>query len=369
MIFRSVALIASGTIVLAVSEPLRGQRAAELPIALYARGEFAAVAGITAERKSAFDALRREVKGVPGVSPKIKAAFLLEAIDVLQHRTMARVDPPQIIDGAFRGLFHDACDFVAELPPGDAFRPQWYLAAVAALAGGRPGRGVAAASEQADRPGILIRDAPRFAGHVDPGRMALAGTLAVEALAWSQVYQKEATIQIAGSTSPEFAEPVEGRMPDNRFLAMTVSRAVAALKRAETTQTARAEALLRRGALVAAAGNPQAALLVLDESASLAEDEWVAYLAYLLRGRALEGLKRAEQAESAFRMALAVRPRARSANLALAANLFARGVRADAAVGFVLDPAAHDPDPWAQFENGDYRFWPARRADLRKAIQ
>ena len=282
---------------------------------------------------------------------------------------MARIDPLAVIDAAFRGLFHDACDFVAALPPDDPFRALWYRAAVAALAGGHPGRGVAAVSEQFNRPGILVKDASRFAGHVDPGRLALAGTLAVEALAWFHVYQKDASVQLAASTSPEFAERAEKRMAENRLLATSVSRAVAALTRAEAVAAARAEALLRRGALVSAAGNPRESLALLDESAALAQDEWVVYLAHLLRGRALESLKRAEQAESAFRTALAVRPTARSANLALAANLFARGVRADAAVGAVLDPAAQAPDPWAQFENGDYRFWPARRTDLRKAIR
>jgi tetratricopeptide (TPR) repeat protein len=280
---------------------------------------------------------------------------------------MASFDPPPVIDTAFRGVFHDACDFVVGLPPGDAFRPKWYRAAVAALAGGQPGRGRAALDERGDRPGILIRDASRFVGHVDPGRMALAATLAVEALAWSQLYQRDATVYTAASTSPEFGARIERSMA--RFLPTSVNRAVASLKRAETVETARAEALLRRGALVAAAGNPQESLMLFDESLSLADDEWVTYLAHLLRGRALESLQRVEQAESAFRMALVVGPRAHSANLALAANLFARGIRADAAAGLVLDPAAQAPDPWAQFENGDYRFWPARRADLRKAMQ
>jgi hypothetical protein len=368
MISRAVAAIASGTIVLAIGGPARGQRVTER-LALYARGDFGAVAGVSADRSSAFDAVRREVRSASGVSPKVRAAFLLEAIDVLQHRPMARVDPPQVIDGAFRGLFHDACDLVEALPPGDPFRSQWHVAAVAALAGGHPGRGTATLGEQFDRTGILIKDASRFAGYVDPGRMALAGTLAIEALAWSQVYQRDATVQLAASTSPEFADRIDRTMPNSRFLPMAVSRAVAALRRAEAIATARAEALLRRGALVAAAGNPHESLALLDESATLAEDEWVAYLAHLLRGRALESLKRAEQAELAYRKAIALRPGARSANLALAANLFGRGVRADREVGVVLDSAPQSPDPWAQFESGEYRFWPARRTELRKAIR
>src|SRR5262249_37427892 len=140
-----------------------------------------------------------------------------------------------------------------------------------------------------------------------------------------------------------------------------------ALQRAQKFDASRAEALMREGALVAASGKPADALAMFEHSETLAGDEWVSYLAHLLKGRALDATGRSADAEAAYREALALRPHARSVNLAPAATTFARGVRSDTALANVFDPAADATDPWAQLANGDYRFWPARREALRKA--
>jgi hypothetical protein len=127
--------------------------------------------------------------------------------------------------------------------------------------------------------------------------------------------------------------------------------------------------MLRQAALIAASGRPAEAIPMFERGEALGGDEWVMYLAQLLKGRALEAAGRIADAEVAYAAAIAIRPRARSANLALAALTFARGARADAALAMVFDPSADATDPWAQFGYGDYRFWPVRRDELRRALK
>jgi tetratricopeptide (TPR) repeat protein len=305
------------------------------------------------------------------VSPQTRAAFLIEAIDAAQHQPYSRADPPWVIDEAIRGMFHDGCDLLKTLPPADPFVESWYAAAVAALAGGRAGQGFPIASEQGGHPGIFARDAARFDGHVEPGVPALGQALGIEALAWSRIYQSDAGAHLAATTSREFSERVEaGRRERTLQLeAEMVRRAITALKRAEAFEPVRAEAVLRQAALIAASGRPADAIPMFERSETLGGDGWIMYLAHLLKGRALEATGRIADAEVAYSAAIAIRPRARSANLALAALTFARGARADAALAMVFDPTADGTDPWAQFRFGDYRFWPARRDALRRSVQ
>ena len=347
--------------------PLLGQRATEPLVARYARGDFSAVRSVTAERANEISSLRRDVRAATGVSPQTRAAFLIEAIDAAQHQPASRVDPPWIIDEAIRGMFVDSCDLLKALPPADPFVGSWYGAAVAALAGGRAGQGEPLIAH----PGIFARDASRLEGRVDPGAIALGQALGIEALAWSRIYQSHAGDHLAATTSREFSDRVEaGRRERTLQLeADLVRRAVGALKRAEVSEHVRAEAVLRQAALIAASGRPAEAIPMFEQSERLGDDQWVMYLVHLLKGRALEATGRSADAEVAYAAAIAIRPRARSANLALAALTFARGARADHALAMVFDPSADDTDPWAQFRYGDYRFWPARRDALRRAIK
>lgn len=351
--------------------PLQGQSATESLVARYARGDFSAVLRVTAERAAEISSLRRDVKAATRLSPQTRAAFLIEAVDAAQHQPFSRIDPPWVIDEAIRGMFQDGCDLLKAFQATDPFVRSWYGAAVAALAGGRAGQGRPVAGPQGGQPGIFGRDAARFEGRVDPGAIALGQALGIEALAWSGIYQSRADEHIAATTSPEFSDRIEtGRRERTLQLeAEMIRRALAALKRAEAFEHVRAEAVLRQAALMAASGRPGEAIPLFEQSETLGGDEWVLYLARLLRGRALEAAGRIAEAEAAYAAALAVRPRARSANLALAALTFARGARNDAALATAFDPSADATDPWAQFRYGDYRFWPARRDELRRALK
>jgi tetratricopeptide (TPR) repeat protein len=351
--------------------PLQGQSATEPLVARYARGDFSAVLSVTAERATELSSLRRDVKAATRLSPQTRAVFLIEAIDAAQHQPFSRVDAPWVIDEAIRGMFQDGCDLLKALQATDRFVRSWYAAAVAALAGGRAGQGRPVAGAQGGQPGIFARDAARFEGRVEPGAIVLGQALGIEALAWSGIYQSRASEYIAATTSPEFSDRIEtGRRERTLQLeAEMVRRAVDALKRAEVFERVRAEAMLRQAALIAASGRPAEAIPMFEQSETLGGDQWVMYLAHLLKGRALEAAGQIADAEVAYAAALASRPRARSANLALAALTFTHGARADAALTTVFDPSADATDPWAQFRYGDYRFWPSRRDELRRALK
>jgi hypothetical protein len=130
-----------------------------------------------------------------------------------------------------------------------------------------------------------------------------------------------------------------------------------------------AEANLRRGILQF----HQARLVdSLDSlrAATKEADRDIAYLAHLYAGLALDGLNRRSEAVDAFEAALRVVPDARSAVVALAADLFQLDRRAEASARLAAAFARPAPDdPWRRFSLGDYRFWPDYLNRLREAAR
>ena len=130
-----------------------------------------------------------------------------------------------------------------------------------------------------------------------------------------------------------------------------------------------AEAMMRLGALNLRAGQIAQSLPYLTSAADTSRDAFVTYLANLFMGQAYDRLKDPANAESAYRRALAVVPRAQSATFSLVPILAARGERAEAASlvsAATATPVA--PDPWRSYGDGDHRFWPERIAALRREI-
>jgi predicted Zn-dependent protease len=83
-----------------------------------------------------------------------------------------------------------------------------------------------------------------------------------------------------------------------------------------------------------------------------------------------EQRRRYEDAEKAYRGAVAAVPHAQSATIALAALAFRDGRRAEAQQ-LVRDMLAADPpppDPWRGFVHADDRFWPTLVGKLRAEI-
>jgi len=336
----------------------------------YARGDFAVIESLNVVE---LEVLRREVKA-SALSPQIKAAFLLEAFETFQRRLQLDsgvghpVDPG--IRPGFRStffhLFEDAYDALAAVPATDEFVARWFRAAAAVVAHGEYGQ---SDLEKPWSPSPVSIAGFRFDAHIDSGELALTRALEIERFAWRSLHQDRLTFVTA-------EQEAQGKLVGGQMLAdllgqekEAVPRAIVELKKAEAFAPARPESLLRQGALLGASGHPEQALPLLAESERLTEDQWIAYLDRLLEGRALESLDRVDAAEAAFRAALALRPKARSANLVLAALLFAHGTRADANLQAAFDPASDRLDPWAQFTFGAYRFWPERRDAMRRLLK
>jgi tetratricopeptide (TPR) repeat protein len=158
------------------------------------------------------------------------------------------------------------------------------------------------------------------------------------------------------------------RLPDLEKLAASVVRETFVdLGRFLDQPGVSAEANLRRGILQF----HQARLAESLDSlrvASKGSDPDIAYLAHLFGGLALDGLNRRNEAVDAFEAALRIVPDARSALLALAADLFQLDRRAEASARLAASFARPAPDdPWRRFSLGDYRFWPVYLNRLREA--
>jgi tetratricopeptide (TPR) repeat protein len=324
----------------------------------YARGEFDVVDTLTVEK---FDGVRREVESST-LSPQIKAAFLLEAFESFQRRLQPGSERK---DRAPVDAFADSFAAVQKMPATLEFASAWYVAGSAALTHG------SAARSQVDWVQISapISASAKFYRHLPAAEVALNLALPLERLAWRGAYQVRRTYVTAEPR--EFRDFVEknGFPLIQGLEAGALQHAVDALTRAEGIEAARAEALMRHAALLAASNRPVDALPLFEESLKLTRDNWVAYLDQLLKGRALEVLERDADADTSYRAALVLMPKARSANLALAALSFAKGVRADANLMAALDPEADRHDPWAQFLDGNYRYWPDRRDTMRRIMR
>jgi tetratricopeptide (TPR) repeat protein len=132
----------------------------------------------------------------------------------------------------------------------------------------------------------------------------------------------------------------------------------------------RDEAKLRLGYTALRRGKPEDALQHLAGPAKNTTDVFIAYLAHLFRGRALDRLKRWDQAVVEYRAAVAAQPGAQTAELALAAALARSGRRGEAAELADRALARTDAsfDPWLAYGQGDFRHWARLIADVRKAI-
>jgi len=349
---RLLSVLSLAVLLLAPPQPGAPQNDA---LSRYARGEFEIIETLQVDR---FETVRREVKS-SGLSPQIKATFLLEAFESLQRRVQL---DGEFNDRASRTGWLDARTAVEKMSATLPFVSAWHQAASAVVAHGWAGQSLV---EWPWRIGAV----PTKVEKID-NETVLNRALQLERFAWRGVFQEGRRTFIATEQRDfrEFLEKrgfplVGGRQAD------ALRRALGALAEAETVAAAKPEALMRRAALLAASGRAAEALPLFDESLQLTRDNWVAYLDHLLKGRALETLDRAAEAEASYREALVLSPKARSAHLALAALSFARGVRADAHLMAALGTDADRLDPWAQMLDGNYRFWPERRDLLRRTMR
>ncbi len=130
------------------------------------------------------------------------------------------------------------------------------------------------------------------------------------------------------------------------------------------------EATMRLGALQMRNRNPGDAIASLERVERLTRDPYVIFLARYFRGQANEQRRRYDDAEAAYREAIAAVPNAASATIALAALAARAGRRAEAQqlIGAMLAADPPPPDPWRGFVHADDRFWPQLIGRLRAEI-
>ncbi len=153
-----------------------------------------------------------------------------------------------------------------------------------------------------------------------------------------------------------------GMTPEQRL--DVVARYEAAIKFPETA----VEARIRAARLLVALGNADRALELLDDSTRQTPDKELQYYALLVRGQALRGRGRSDDAIASYRAALEVWPGAQSARVALMTLLVSLGRHDEAAsLADAAQTAGDDAfDPWWTYWLGDFRGYPATLAKLRE---
>jgi tetratricopeptide (TPR) repeat protein len=276
-----------------------------------------------------------------------KAAFLLETANAaLQRKALEIRTGPEV------ELFEDACKAVRQLAPQGQFEAAWHAAAFSVLS-----------ARYAS--GTSIDDhLKHIRGRFDEGRMALIRALPGERNAWYEATQVQPTL-----TGPD---PTEGFLPSRSRTGRAHMRDVVKLfETARRFESVRAEATLRKAALLATWGQHGEALPLLTAVESLSDDPWLRYMAALMSGRSLEATGRNKDAQAAYQTAVSLHANGKAARLALASMVFAAGEReeADRLVGEALSERAGPPDPWKEFLGGDFRLLEVRRTAMREQLR
>jgi hypothetical protein len=293
------------------------------------------------------------------------AAFALETEHIRAERGDWRItdDPPCIascvLDWAQLRLI--------ERGPPDRAERAWFLAA-ASLAGGvrdwrylqrpvdprRPARGL---------PGLMDRGLLRFPG--DPSlrleqALAAAGRFNI-------------TVDGGRLTPTLMALPpgFGGRGISIVPLRLDGQEAADLLTALVDDPLVGAEARLRLGYLYWAVGHDEAARDALAKAAAPTGDADLRYLAQFLLGWIAIARGDSTAAIPPLEAALAARPGSQSAALALAALELQRGDagKAHDLARASLDERRADVDPWRLFLYGHHPQWPARVAELRRAVK
>ena len=284
------------------------------------------------------DAIEERVDEWPA---EARAAFTLEAAIVAQ-RTSRRV-PNAYQDEV--GLFKDACRMVRGLPPGSAFEARWHDAALSLLA-------------MASTGGVDFGDhLDHIRDRMDPGRWALAAVRPREESAWMFLFDIQ----------PGANDLDDGRLRSGRI---NIRLVLDHLEDAEKVESIRAEAMLRRGALLAQWGETERAMEVLRPIPDLTADARLRHLALLNLGRVHLARGDRTNARLVLDAAVTTLPDARSALLLLASLEFAENHRAEADRLTRQALAVDDrDDPWLTFFDAESRLLPDRLAALREAVR
>ena len=215
---------------------------------------------------------------------------------------------------------------VRQTPASDAFECAWYRAETSALEGLR----------QPDT-GIFFVDRARERCPAD-ARLTLARAVLLDQ---------------QGGRSADSARRAE---------------IAAAYEQARSSPETALEASLREAWLTYRHGDAAGALELLGGAPPIATDPQVRYLRALVNGHVLQALGRVDEAEAAYRDALATWPGAQAGRVALMSVLLARGGRDEAArlADAVLAADSTQVDPWWMYWRGDFRSYPDYIASVRE---
>lgn len=131
----------------------------------------------------------------------------------------------------------------------------------------------------------------------------------------------------------------------------------------------RGDALVRGGVIEFRLGRDEAALAKLTSVDAATDDAALRYLSRFFQGKVLEHLVRPGDAESKYRSALEIEPRAGSASISLGTLLFLGSDRGEASRMIQDTLSGIAPDPWREYAWGDWRLWPALIARLREELR
>jgi tetratricopeptide (TPR) repeat protein len=293
-------------------------------------------------------ALRRQISREAGAWPlEAKAAFLLDTADAaLQQKAPALRTGPEV------ELFEDACKAARQLPAHGEFDGAWQAAALSVISA----RYASVIS--------LGDHLKHNRGRLDEGRMALVGSMPGERIAWHEATQVQPALTGPARQEMWFAQRIRMGRAGMRDV-------LKSLEAASRYESVRAEATLRRAALLVVWEQHDEALPLLAAAETLSSDPWLRYMAALLSGRSLEATGRSADARLAYQSAVTLQENGKAARLALASIVFATGERdeADRLVGEALSQRVGPPDPWLEFLTGDFRFLEVRRAAMREHIR
>ena len=129
-----------------------------------------------------------------------------------------------------------------------------------------------------------------------------------------------------------------------------------------------AEARVRSALFLDRLGEYRQAIDLLERPMAESPDKYVSFLVHLARGKVLRRLGRLDEAEAAFRSALATWPGAQSARISLMTLLATGGDPHEAAALAEATETAPDGqlDPWWTYWLGDARVYPDIIARLRE---
>ena len=310
---------------------VQGERALALPVPF----------NVDAFLSSISDAVDKGLPGAPERARRATAAFLLEAAAVRLHAA----DIP-----GSRRLLEFACAKVRAHVPADAFDLAWHDAALSI----------------AD----AFLDPVALEAHVQHTR-AHVPDAAQPVLSWAVAGEQRASPAITPRrpTEPDAViESTEARRSAEQ--ARLLDDAVARLTAAAATPATAADARLRLAHIQLTRQQPREALTTLTAIETTTREGWLAYLARVFRGQALEALDRPDEALAAYRDALKVGPGGHSATMSLTSLLFRRGQRDEAAALAQLLLEETDPisDPWWTYWAGSARQWTPRLKVMRGLI-